>query len=307
MSLNHINLNLLRSLQVLLEECHVSRAAFRLNITQSAMSRQLAQLRELCSDPLLVRQGNSLVPTLKAVGMQEQLTYLLEEFEQLLRDKPFDPKTWQQEFVFSSSDYVAQYIVPDVVSEMVKQAPNVDLAYRLWKPNYMQSFAETGIHLASTMQPNKPENIMSIKIGEDKSVCLMRSGHPASNKKSITVNDLAYYPHVKVTGGGDKDSIADEALRTMGVNRRIALQIPFFSAAVNALLSSDYLMIVPKHIATNLAQDHPLMFYSLPFDPDPHRYWLMWHPKYDQDKAHSWIRDLILGCIRTSKHSIAMI
>ena len=122
MSLNHINLNLLRSLQVLLEECHVSRAAFRLNITQSAMSRQLAQLRELCSDPLLVRQGNTLVPTSKAVGMQEQLTYLLEEFEQLLRDKPFDPKTWQQEFVFSSSDYVAQYIVPDMLSEMVRNA-----------------------------------------------------------------------------------------------------------------------------------------------------------------------------------------
>ncbi|NOH72616.1 LysR family transcriptional regulator [Vibrio pectenicida] len=306
MSLNHINLNLLRSLQVLLQECHVSRAALRLNITQSAVSRQLAQLRELCGDPLLVREGNSLVPTPRALGMQEQLSCLLDEFEQLLRDKPFEPKTWQQEFVFSSSDYVAQYIMPSVVSELAKQAPNVNLSYRLWQPDYMQVFGETGIHLASTMQPHQPTNITSIKIGEDKSVCLMRCEHPMSKQKKLSVDDLIRYSHVKVTGGGDKDSMTDDALESLGVNRRIALRIPFFSSAINALVVSDYLMIVPEHIALNLARVHDLIYFPLPFDLEPHLYWLMWHPKYDQDKAHLWMRDLILNSISTSSYSIAM-
>ncbi|GLT18423.1 LysR family transcriptional regulator [Vibrio zhanjiangensis] len=307
MSLNHINLNLLRSLQVLLEECHVSRAALRLNITQSAVSRQLAQLRELCGDPLLVRQGNILVPTPRALSMQDQLSCLLEEFEQLFQGKPFDPKTWCQEFVFSSSDYVAQYIIPSVVSELAKQAPNVNLNYRLWQPDYLQSLGEMGIHLASTMQPHQPTHITSIKIGEDKSVCLMRRGHPASKENTLSIDDLTRYSYIKVTGGGDKDSITDDALKIMGLNRRIALKIPFFSAAVNALSSSDYLMLVPEHIALNLTQDHPLVYFPLPFEVRPHLYWLMWHPKYDQDNAHIWVRKMVLSSMRTSRYSIGMI
>ncbi|MCG9595929.1 LysR family transcriptional regulator [Vibrio sp. Isolate25] len=307
MSLNHINLNLLRSLQVLLEECHVSKAAERLNITQSAASRQLAQLRDLCGDPLLVRDGNALVPTPRALAMQTKLNLLLGEFEQLLHDKPFDPKTWKQEFVLSSSDYVAQYIVPDVVAVMVEQAPNVNLAYRLWQPDYLQQFGETGIHLASTMQPEKPANVTSVKLGEDKSVCLMHLSHPLSSKRTLTVEDLIAYPHLKVTGGGDKDSSTDMVLKNLGYERRVALKVPFFFAAVNALVSSDYLMVVPEHIALNLSANHDLEYRPLPFDTEAHQYWLMWHPKYDQDKAHQWMRERVLHAIRTSRYSISMI
>lgn len=97
--LSNINLNLLRSLHVLLDECHVSRAAERLHITQSAMSRQLAQLRELCGDPLLVRDGNRLVPTARALTLQSKLLGLLDEFEHLFSAPSFVPEQWQGEFV----------------------------------------------------------------------------------------------------------------------------------------------------------------------------------------------------------------
>ncbi len=307
MPLNHINLNLLRSLQVLLDECHVSRAAERLNITQSAVSRQLSQLRELCSDPLLVRDGNALVPTPRALAIQTKLNDLLGEFESLLSDDLFEPKTWIQEFVISSSDYVAQYIMPDVVSVMVEQAPNVNIAYRLWQPDYLQQFNASGIDLASTMLPEQPESLSSIKIGEDKSVCLMRQGHPLREKAHIHCDNLIAYPHLKVTGGGDKDSSADVALNELGFQRRIALKVPFFSAAINALMSSDYLMIVPEHIAANLSEDYPLAYCPLPFETQLHQYWLMWHPKHDQDKAHQWMRELVLKAMRTSRYSIGMI
>ncbi|NOI16312.1 LysR family transcriptional regulator [Vibrio hepatarius] len=307
MLLSQINLNLLRSLQVLLDECHVSRAAERLNITQSAVSRQLSQLRELCGDPLLVRDGNTLVPTPRALAIQGRLDDLLGEFESLLSDDVFDPKTWQQEFVISSSDYVAQYILPNVVSVMVEQAPKVNIAYRLWQPDYLNQFNANVIDLASTMLPQQPENISSVKIGEDKSVCLMRKGHPLLEEPSLCCERLTAYPHLKVTGGGDKDSSADVALAELGYARRVALKVPFFSAAINALMSSDYLMIVPEHIAANLSQDYPLAYRPLPFDTQLHQYWLMWHPKYDQDKAHQWMRELVLHAMRTSRYSIGMI
>ncbi|MFA0410661.1 LysR family transcriptional regulator, partial [Vibrio splendidus] len=129
--LGNINLNLLRSLHVLLEECHVSRTAQRLHITQSAVSRQLAQLRDLCGDPLLVRDGNKLVPTNRALLLKGKLDDLLGEFDHLLDDKPFEPQDWQGELVLSSSDYVAQYILPVIVAEVSAEAPNINLAFRL--------------------------------------------------------------------------------------------------------------------------------------------------------------------------------
>ncbi|EGU32029.1 transcriptional regulator [Vibrio ichthyoenteri ATCC 700023] len=305
--INHINLNLLRSLQVLLEECHVSRAATRLNITQSAVSRQLAQLRTLCGDPLLVRNGNILIATPKALVLLGRVNALLTQADELFSDVPFIPASWQQEFVFSSSDYVAQFIVPEVVSVLSSQAPLVDLTYRLWQPEYLTQIQSTGIDLASTMLAEPPEQLSNIMIGHDNSVCLMRQQHPLINKAKWSSADIVRYPHLKVTGGGDKDSHADLALTTLGLKRRIAVKVPFFSAAVNALQSSDLLMIVPEHIATNLAKQAPLMHRALPFETLPHLYWLMWHPKFDQDKAHTWMRNNVLQVMQSSPFSIGMI
>lgn len=307
MAIDQINLNLLRSLQVLLDECHVSRAAEKLNLTQSAVSRQLSQLRELCGDSLLVRDGNQLIPTPKAMAMRGKLALLLGEVDQLLNDKPFDPLLWQQEFVISSSDYVAQYILPNIVALGAEYAPKVNLAYRLWQPDYLSKMNEQGIHLASTMLPEPPKHLSSVQIGEDKSLCLMRKNHPLASIESLSCDQITAYSHLKVTGGGDKDSPADIALNALGYQRRIALKVPFFSAAINALLASDYLMIVPEHIAINLSREYPLTYATLPFDTQAHQYWLMWHPKYDLDSAHQWMRERVLHVMQTCPYSIGMI
>ena len=302
--LNHLNLNLLRSLHILLEERHVSRAAERLHLTQSAVSRQLAQLRELCDDPLLVRDGNGLVATPHALAMQDKLSHLLTEFDDLIANKAFDPKTCKQEFVISSSDYVAQYIIPLVMNQLTAQAPNIDITYRLWQPDFLTSFNETGIHIASTMLPHKPEHLSSVKIGEDKTVCLMRSDHPLRDSSQLTPEELLCFPHLKVTGGGDKDSMIDSHLKQLGLKRRIGLKVPFFSAAVNTLKNTDFIMLVPEHIANNLAKEEGLLCKPIPFVTTVHKYWLIWHPKFDQDRAHQWIRERVLHAIQNSHHSI---
>ncbi|MGF1777776.1 LysR family transcriptional regulator [Vibrio nomapromontoriensis] len=302
--LNNINLNLLRSLHVLLEECHVSRAAERLNITQSAVSRQLAQLRELCGDPLLVRQGNTLIPTPRALLLKEKLEGLISEFNHLLDDKPFDPKDWQGELVLASSDYVAQYVLPDIASHLSQLAPQLDMTYQLWHPETLDRLHETGIHIASSMYPEKPEGVSSIHIGSDISVCLMKASHPLASQDTLSVDDLIGFSHIKVTGGGDKDSSTDLALKELGLSRHITLKVPFFSAAINRLVSSEHLMIVPKHIAVNLAKYWDITHKPLPIDTLAHKYWLMWHPKYDSDSAHKWVREEVRAVMQLSEFSI---
>ncbi|WP_322804838.1 LysR family transcriptional regulator [Vibrio alfacsensis] len=302
--LNNINLNLLRSLHVLLEECHVSKTAERLHITQSAVSRQLAQLRELCGDPLLVRHGNQLIPTPRALLLKQKLDALLSEFDHLLDDKPFEPSDWQGELVFASSDYVAQYVLPDIAFHLSDLTPQLDMAYRLWQPDFLDKLHETGIHIASSMYPEKPQGVSSIHIGSDSSVCLMKATHPLAAKCMMSLEDLTAYSHIKVTGGGDKDSSTDLALKARGYARHITFKVPFFSAAVQRLVSSEHLMVVPEHIAVNLAKHWDLVHKALPIETPVHQYWLMWHPKYDNDPAHRWVREEIRAVMQISEYSI---
>ncbi len=228
--IKHINLNLLRTLQVLLDECHVSRTATRLYITQSAVSRQLNQLRELFNDPLLVRDGNRLLPTPKAEQLKLKLDGVLAECQELFASDEFEPAAWQGKVVMSSSDYVAQYILPDIVDQLQQQAPQLRLAYQLWSPDQLAQLAELDIQLVSTMLPQIPPELCGCSIGADYPVCVMRNEHPLANKESLTLDEFVNYNHLKVSGGGDKDSFVDQHLAELGLTRNIQFSVPFFSA-----------------------------------------------------------------------------
>ena len=300
-----INLNLLRSLKVLLEECHVSHAAQRLNLTQSAVSRHLSTLREMFADPLLVRDGNLLIPTPKALLLQKKLESWFVELDDMMSNEVFEPSLWHGEFVLSSSDYVAQYILPEIIRELMQEAPHVTLTYRLWQPDLIHQLHNEGIHLASSMSLEAPKGLSSIQIGEDHSVCLMGAHHPLASSETISVQELLHYPHIKIVGGGDKDGLFETALNALGQQRHIALHVPFFFAAAQALCQNDLLLVTPEHIAHHLSERYELTYRALPFTTPKHKYWLTWHSKYDLDPSHIWARSMIEAIMKRVKGSVA--
>ncbi|RQW61185.1 LysR family transcriptional regulator [Vibrio viridaestus] len=302
--LKNINLNLLRSLYALLQEAHVSNAAKRLHITQSAVSRQLAQLRELCNDELLVRNANSLVLTPKAEILKTKLDVFFGDIEHLLSDVSFEPETWTAELVISSSDYVAQYVLPDICSRLNRQAPQLSITYHLWKPEYIGQLHDLGIDIASTMLPEEPKGVSSQCIGSDYLVVVMSRNHLLANKSQLNVEDIVQYSHIKITGGADKDSIVDEQLKRFNYHRHIQLQVPFFTAAVSHLQQTDCLMVMPLHIAENLSKYWPITHKKLPFDVSSNKYWLIWHPKFDHDLSHKWAREQIVSAMQDCDSSI---
>ncbi|MCE0496089.1 LysR family transcriptional regulator [Vibrio salinus] len=298
------NLNLLKSLHILLQEAHVSNAAKRLHISQSAVSRQLAQLREMCNDDLLVRSSNYYVLTPKAEILKAKLDSFLGDFEHLLSDITFEPENWSGELIISSSDYVAQYVLPSICSRLNLLAPQLKINYQLWNPVNIERLHELGIDIASTMLPEKPHGVSSLFIGSDYSVLVMRKKHPLSSKKNISVNELLSYPYIKITGGADKDSIVDQQLSLLNHHREIYLQVPFFTAAVSRLVQTDALMVVPLHIAKNLSKFWSITHKNLPFDMGINKYWLIWHPKFDNDVSHKWVREQIVLSMQDNENSI---
>lgn len=302
--LNSVNLNLLRSLLVILEECHVSQAAKRLNITQSAVSRQLAQLRELFNDPLLIREGNDLYKTPRAVELQAKLETLFSEFKHLIEEPSFEPSNWAGEVNFACSDYVAQYIFPEIIKKISSQALHAKFNYHFWLPHMVDNFANSPINLACTLQNKKPKGLSGKLIGEDYLVCVMRDSHPLSGRKSLSLDDILRYQHIVITGGGDKNSELDTHLFDMRKHREIGLKVPFYSAAFSTLIESNYLLVIPQHIAKNMQKHLPILHYDLPFDLPLQKYWIIWHPKYDEEKSHQWVRRLSYEILRSSIYSV---
>lgn len=132
----------------------------------------------------------------------------------------------------------------------------------------------------------------------------MRKQHPLSTKNNISVNDLLSYPHIKISGGADKDSTVDQQLGLLDLHRKIYLQVPFFTAAVSRLIQTDALMVVPLHITINLSKFWPITHKNLPFDVDINKYWVIWHPKFDNDVSHKWVREQIVHSMQDSENSI---
>lgn len=297
-SLNpNVNLNLLPTLKVLLATRNLSRAAEQLHLSQPAISKQLAQLREAFGDELLVREGQRWLLTPRAEALAVELGQALGALERLYAPATFVPQRCERVFRLASSDYVAQYILPDICAELARQAPGAALEYSLWDKRQLPELWRSELDLVSTITDLVPDQIRGLHQGEDRLVVLMGRHHPLAGRP-LTLTDYLAWPHLQVSGGGDKDSPVEQVLAPQGLSRRWFARVPFFQAALEVLLRTDCLMTTPAHIAWQLSQQHGLCFVALPFATRSQQYHLMWHQRHHQDPAHLWFRELAFPFLR---------
>lgn len=291
------NLNLLPTLKVLLETRNISRAAELLHLSQPSISKQLAQLRSEFDDELLVREGQRWLLTPRAEALAAQLADSLGALERLYEAPGFDPSRCERVFRLASSDYVAQHILPDICAALAKEAPLAALEYSLWDKRQLPQLWQSELDLVSTITEQVPDQIRGLHQGEDRLAVLMGCHHPLAGK-ALSLDDYLAWPHLQVSGGGDKDSPVEQVLAPQGLSRRWFARVPFFQAAVEVLLRTDCLMTTPAHIAWQLSCGHELTFVDLPFATRDQQYYLLWHQRHHQDPAHRWFRELAYPFLR---------
>lgn len=291
------NLNLLPTLKVLLETRNISRAAELLHLSQPSISKQLAQLRSEFDDELLVREGQRWLLTPRAELLAAQLADSLDALERLYEAPGFDASRCERVFRLASSDYVAQHILPDICAALAKEAPLAALEYSLWDKCQLPQLWQSELDLVSTITELVPEQIRGLHQGEDRLAVLMGRHHPQAGK-ALNLDDYLAWPHLQVSGGGDKDSPVEQVLAPQGLSRRWFARVPFFQAAVEVLLRTDCLMTTPAHIAWQLSCGHELTFVELPFATRDQQYHLLWHQRHHQDPAHRWFRELAYPFLR---------
>jgi DNA-binding transcriptional LysR family regulator len=289
------DLNLLVTLDVLLAEGSVARAAQRLRLSPSAMSRALARLRETTGDPLLVRAGRGLVPTPRALELRERVGQLVEDAEAVLRPaETLDLKQLVRAFTLRTSDGFVENFGPDLIARVGEEAPGVRLRF-VQKPDKDSTPLRDGTVDLETGVMGKatgPE-VRVQALFRDRFIGVVRKGHPLS-KSRITSARYAAGRHILVSRRGlDKGPIdIDEALKPLGLERQIVTIVGGFSAALALARTCDLIASVPERHTGNLRAG--MHSFPLPVPMPEITVSLFWHPRLDADPAHRWLR----GCVR---------
>jgi DNA-binding transcriptional LysR family regulator len=285
--------NLLVTLDVLLAENNVARAAKRLRLSPSAMSRALARLRETTGDPLLVRAGRGLVPTPRALQLRDVVSQLVPAVEAVLRPAAkLNLKQLQRTFTIRSSEGFVETFGPDLIAHVSEEAPGVRL-YFVQKPDKESTplregtvDMETGVVEDST----SPE-IRAQALFRDRYIAVVRMGHALCDGEITPVRYVAGR-HVLVSRRGFDRGQIDEAVRLLGLQREITTSVAGFSTALALARASDMIATVPERHTAGLRAG--LHSFPLPFGMEDFTVSLLWHPRMDGDQAHGWLR----GCIR---------
>ena len=178
-NLQNMDLNLLIALDVLLQEQHVSRAAEKLSLSQSATSRILARLRDMFDDPLLIKSSDGMVMTQRANQLKPMIKNSLDVMEKLFIGDSFDPKTSMRHFTFRATSYVSQAYLPDVVSRINREAPNCTISIDNLSGENINSKQNKGIDIVICGDGfDIPVNFKKRHLGQDKMVCIMSKKSP---------------------------------------------------------------------------------------------------------------------------------
>ena len=286
------DLNLLITLDVLLAEGNVTRAAQRLRLSPSAMSRSLARLRETTGDPLLVRAGRGLVPTPRALKLREQVSQLVQDAKAVLRPaEKLDLKQLVRTFTLRISDGFTENFGPSLIARVSAEAPGVRLRFLQKLDKDSASLRDGTVDLETGVIDDKtgPE-VRTRVLFRDRFIGVVRMGHSLSQGE-MTPARYASGMHVLVSRRGLDKGLMDEVLQQFGLERVIGTFVGGFSGALAIARASDLIATVPERHTANLRAG--MNSFPLPVPSPEITVSMLWHPRMDGDTAHRWLR----GCL----------
>lgn len=285
--------NLLVTLDVLLAEGSVARAARRLRLSPSAMSRSLARLRETTGDPLLVRAGRGLVPTPRALELRERVSQIVQDAEAVLRPaEKLNLKRLVRTFTLRTSEGFAENFGPGLIARVGGEAPGVRLRFVLKPDKDSSSLRDGTVDLETGVvgETTGPE-VRVQALFRDRFIGVVRMGHPLS-RGEITPSRYANGRHISVSRRGLDQGPIDEVLKTFRLEREIVTIVGGFLTALALARASDLIATVPERHTGNLRTG--MHSFPLPVSTPDITVSLLWHPRMDADPAHRWLR----SCVR---------
>ena len=303
-NLRSVDLNLLTILQVLLEEQHVTRAAQRLHMSQSAVSRALQRLRLMFNDPLLVKVVDGYSLSSRANKIATELTLTLQAMSRVIREPEFDLATNKSTIRLAGVDLEGWINMPELVAEVLQQAPKVRLEISSNPADYFALLGSAEVDLlVSGMAPvGAKEYFHCAKLGSSELAVMMGKNNPLA-KEPLDLDKYLSAEHGYVALTGKGPTFTDDQLESMGLKRNVVLKISHFLSVVDYCERTDILFMLPIELITGWFEGRDVVIKPLPKQlfKAKAEFYLYWHARSHHDPLHRWIRDKIISAKQTQQ------
>ena len=296
-NLHKLDLNLLLTLNALLIERNVTRAAQRLHLSQPSVSVQLGKLRAAFDDPLLLPGPRGMLPTARALGLLAPLQAALAQLEQVLQpEAAFDPLTAEVEWKLAAADATESAILLPLLPTLRASAPRSRMAVFDAVPSRMASQLESGlVDLGFLAQEEAPPALRHRVLFSEHYVLAGRIDHPALQ----TAPDLdrfcaLEFVVVSPNGGGYRTAV-DSALAQLGRTRTVVLSVPHFLFVPPLLAASDMVALLPSRLLKNALSS--LRTWEPPLAIPDYEMVMVWHERMHLDPGHRWLREQVMAAL----------
>lgn len=295
-NLRTFDLNLLLAFDVLMRERNVTRAAECMFVTQSAMSHTLHRLRQQLNDPVLIKSPAGMQPTALALALVEPVRGLLQEMERLLEaPQAFDPASSQRRFTIAATDYMEFLILPELSQLIEQTAPGVNIHIKRTESSFPLAQLENGsldVVLGFDSVLNPPAHLHCEYLFKDRMACMVRHDHPRI-KTAPTLDEYLVATHMLISRTGDKMGVIDEKLAETGGERRINFIVPHFLSAPLIVAQTNMILSLPYRLAIAFQKLVPVRIWPVPVEMPDYDLVMIWHPLWEKDPAHGWLREQI--------------
>ena len=305
-----LDLNLLRVFDEVMAERSLSRAARNLSLTQPAVSNALRRLRGTLGDELVVRDGQGMAPTPRALALWPTVREALRQLQASLSPSTFEPATASTTFVLTMADATAAELMPGLIDILEREAPGVAIRVLPLSTRDPRRLLDEGTadlavgHFPSVLadlvvRAQGDENVAFAhqRLYDGQYVCVMRTGHPLA-RGPLTLDKFCAARHMLVSFSGRPYGFIDESLASLGRKRQVVLTVNQFFTAGRVVANSNLLTVLPQHFVSVTGIADQLVLRQLPFDVDPVHVDAVWHSRMEAQSAHLWLRSAVLRVAR---------
>ncbi|WP_075255855.1 LysR family transcriptional regulator [Herbaspirillum camelliae] len=294
MDTKDIDLNLLVTLEALLAEQNVTKAANRLHLSQPAVSAQLSRLRDLFDDPLLIPAQRGMTPTAKALELLDPLRHALDQIRATLAEhRHFDPGNAKLTVAIACTDYLQAVVAHPLAVALRKQAPGVRIALRHLDPPQLEAQMVRGdVDLALMTPEQGPGSLRARRLFDERYVLIGRKHHPGL-RRGLTVEEFARLDHVIVSlRGGDFTTPVDDGLAALGCQRNVALSAASFLIVPEIVSHSNFVALVPERLVRD--RRDALKIVECPFPVPGFTVSMLWHERNHGHSGQRWVRETVM-------------
>jgi len=307
-----LDLNLLRVFDAVMAEGSLTRAAERLAMTQPAASHALKRLHTAVGEELFHRSAAGMRPTARAESLWPQVRGALTQLQSALSPPGFDPRADPATFNIAMADATAAMLLPPLVAGIEAERALANLRVLPLTTRDPRRLVEDGDAdlavgyfpgaIAAVIAQGQDAALRHRQLYASEYVCVMRRDHPLA-ARDLTLDDFVAAHHLLVSFSGRPHGFVDQALATLGRQRRIVLTVNQFATAGSVVAKSDLLTVLPRTFLPATGVAHRLVDKPLPLPLAPITVEMLWHLRKDDDPAHRWLRERL--CAAASRQPAA--